>query len=48
MADQNIIINANSLNLSYGNTYLNDPPPGFDVGTVTMKIVPGTWQRTVN
>ncbi|HEY2413111.1 MAG TPA: hypothetical protein VGI40_12755 [Pirellulaceae bacterium] len=48
IADQNITVNANSLNLNYGNTYLNDPPPGFDVGTVTMKVVPGTWQRSVN
>jgi hypothetical protein len=48
LADQNITVNANSLNLSYGNTYLNDPPPGFDVGTITMKVVPGTWQRSVN
>jgi len=48
MADGNITVNTNSLNLSYVNTYLNDPPPGFDVGTVTMKVVPGTWQRSVN
>jgi hypothetical protein len=48
MADQNITVNANSLTLSYVNTYLNDPPPGFDVGTITMKVVPGTWQRSVN
>ena len=48
IANEKIDVKATSLNLSYGNTYLNDPPPGFDVGTITMKVVPGTWQRTVD
>jgi hypothetical protein len=48
MADQKIKVDANSLNLNYINTYLNDPPPGFDIGTITMKVVPGTWKRAVD
>jgi Carbohydrate binding domain len=48
IADRNIKVKASSLTLSYINTYLNDPPPGFDVGTITMKPVAGTWKRTVD
>jgi hypothetical protein len=48
IADGKINVTANSLTLSYNNTYLNDPPPGFNVGTITMQTVPGTWQRKVN
>lgn len=48
IADQNITVNTATMSLSYVNTYLNDPPPGFDIGTITMKIVPGTWKRTIN
>lgn len=48
IADRDIDVKATSLTLSYGNTYLNDPPPGFDVGTISMKVVPGTWKRTIN
>ncbi len=36
-----------SINLSYNNIYLNNPPPGFTAGTISMKVVPGTWQRVV-
>jgi hypothetical protein len=48
IADHNIQVNSSSLNLGYGNVYLNDPPPAFTAGTISMKIVPGTWQRVVN
>ena len=48
VADNNITVTSSSLSLNYGNTYLNDPPPGFTSGTITMKVVPGTWQRSVN
>lgn len=48
IANRNITVNATSLNLSYNSLYLNSPPPGFTAGTPPMKIVPGTWQRTVN
>lgn len=47
VANDSISVNASSLSLNYSSIYLNDPPPGFDVGTVTMKVVPGTWMRTV-
>ena len=47
VANEKIKVNATSLNLSYINTYLNDPPPGFDIGTVEMKVVAGTWKRSI-
>ncbi|TWU20970.1 Carbohydrate binding domain protein [Novipirellula galeiformis] len=48
IAQEDIKVEATSLNLSYNSIYVNDPPPGFDADTVTMKVIPGTWQRTVN
>ena len=48
IAQEKIEVKDSSLTLSYGNTYLNNPPPGFDFGTVTMKVVPGTWKRVVD
>lgn len=48
IADGKISVAATSLNLNYGNTYLNDPPPGFDVGTIEMRVVGGSWQRVVD
>jgi hypothetical protein len=40
-----IQVNSTSLNLKYNNIYLNNPPPGFLVGSITMSPVPGTWKR---
>ncbi len=48
IADDDVRVGATSVVLNYGNIYLNDPPPGFSGGTITMKVVPGTWQRTVD
>ncbi|WP_345684499.1 carbohydrate binding domain-containing protein [Novipirellula caenicola] len=48
IAEEKIRIEATSLNLNYDSSYLENPPPGFDAETVTMKVVPGTWQRQVN
>ena len=48
IAADDIFINATSLTLNYGNVYLNDPPPGFNSGTISLKVVPGTWKRSVN
>ena len=48
IANQNINVSSTSLTLNYGNTYLNDPPPGFAMGSFNMKVVPGTWTRTAN
>lgn len=42
-----IVVNADSLTLQYGSSYLNNPPPGFDLGLTRVKPVPGTWTRTV-
>ena len=40
-----IQVNSTSLNLQYNNIYYNNPPPGFDIATIQMQPVPGTWQR---
>lgn len=48
VADSEIRVAATSVALNYGNIYLNDPPPGFNGGTITMKVVAGTWRRTVD
>ena len=48
IAERKIRVNAASLNLSYVSTYFNTPPPGFDVGAITMKAVAGTWRRIVD
>lgn len=43
-----ILVNASSLNLSYANTCLMNPPPGFTGGTAVLKTVPGTRTRITN
>ncbi len=48
VANSKINVTGTSLTLTYSGIYLSNPPPGFDVGTFTMLVVPGTWQRTVN
>ncbi|MFG0261811.1 MAG: carbohydrate binding domain-containing protein [Novipirellula sp. JB048] len=48
IAHDDIRVEASALNVSYSSIYMNDPPPGFDNDTVTMKVVPGTWQRSVH
>ncbi|MDA1233147.1 MAG: carbohydrate binding domain-containing protein, partial [Planctomycetota bacterium] len=48
IADNDVRVAATSVALNYGNIYLNDPPPGFNGGTITMKVVAGTWRRTVD
>ena len=48
IANGQITVSAASMSLSYGNVYLNNPPPGFTAGTITMKECYGTWQRVVH
>jgi len=48
IANDTISVTSTSLNLQYSNTYLNNFPPGFDLGVTKVKPVPGTWMRTVN
>jgi hypothetical protein len=36
------------LRLSYQPTFLLDPPPGFEVRPIPMKISPGSWKRVVD
>jgi len=47
IAAGNIEQNGGSLSLSFRSVYLNDPPPGFDVAAIAMKVVPGSWKRAV-
>jgi hypothetical protein len=35
-----------AMTIKYNSLYLNNPPPGFHLGTIEMKPVPGTWQRS--
>jgi hypothetical protein len=48
LAASDITFAGTALAVSYANVYLNSPPPGFTAGTITMKEVPGTWQRVVH
>jgi len=48
IANNAITVASSALNLSYGNTYMTNPPPGFGSGMTTMQVVPGTWCRVVN
>ena len=48
IANNAITVASSALNLSYGNTYVTNPPPGFGSGMTTMQVVPGTWRRVVN
>jgi hypothetical protein len=43
-----INFNATSETLHYNSLYLNNPPPGFTLGTIQMAPVPGTWARVAN
>lgn len=48
VADNDIQVQGGRLDLRYGSTWLNNPPPGFDFGTAKrMETVAGTWRRTV-
>jgi Tfp pilus assembly protein PilX len=48
VANQNITVQGGTVNLKYNSTWLNNPPPGFDLGTTKkMQIVAGSWKRVV-
>jgi Tfp pilus assembly protein PilX len=48
IANQNIIVQGDTVNLKYNSTWLNNPPPGFDLGTTKkMQITAGSWKRVV-
>jgi len=36
------------LNVTYQDTFLNNPPPGFGGGTATMKITSGSYKQVVD
>lgn len=39
---------APTITVNYSNAAYLNPPPQFNLGTVTIRDVPGTWQRTTN
>jgi hypothetical protein len=36
-----------TVDLTYRDTYYNEPPPGFEAASV-MKVVPGTWKQAAD
>ena len=48
IAHAKINVDTSSLTIGYLSTYLNDPPPGFESATISMKAVPQSWQRYVD
>jgi Tfp pilus assembly protein PilX len=48
VANQNVTVQGTAVNLKYNSTWLNNPPPGFDLGTTKkMQITAGSWKRVV-
>jgi Tfp pilus assembly protein PilX len=48
IANSNITVQGGTVTLKYNSTWLNNPPPGFDLGTTKkMQIVAGSWKRVV-
>ena len=48
IAHNDLSVQGGALNLKYNSTWLNNPPPGFDLGSAKkMQTVAGTWRRIV-
>ena len=48
VSHNDITVQAGALNLKYKSTWLNNPPPGFDLGSAKkVQTVAGTWRRVV-
>jgi Tfp pilus assembly protein PilX len=48
VANQDITVQSGTVSLRYKSTWLNNPPPGFDLGSAKkMQTVAGTWRRIV-
>ena len=48
VSHNDITVQAGGLNVKYKSTWLNNPPPGFDLGsTKKVQTVAGTWRRIV-
>jgi hypothetical protein len=48
VASNDISVQGGTVNLKYNSTWLNNPPPGFDLGTAKkMQITAGSWKRVV-
>jgi len=48
VANGDILVQAGTVNLKYKSTWLNNPPPGFDLGSAKkIQTVAGTWRRVV-
>ena len=49
ITEDDITVSGAVLDIRYKSTWLNSPPPGFDVGTKRqMQAVAGSWRRTVD
>jgi len=48
VSHNDITVQAGALNLKYKSTWLNNPPPGFDLGSAKkVQTVAATWRRVV-
>ena len=48
VANNDIHVQSGTVNLKYNSTWLNNPPPGFDLGTTKkMQVTAGSWKRVV-
>ena len=48
VANNDISVQGTTVSLKYNSTWLNNPPPGFDLGTTKkMQITAGSWKRVV-
>jgi Tfp pilus assembly protein PilX/cytoskeletal protein CcmA (bactofilin family) len=48
VAKHDITVSGTAVNLKYNSTWLNNPPPGFDLGTtMKMQVTAGSWKRVV-
>jgi hypothetical protein len=48
VSHNDITVQAGALNVKYKSTWLNNPPPGFDLGSAKKaQTVAGTWRRIV-
>jgi Tfp pilus assembly protein PilX len=48
VANKDITVSGGTITLKFNSTWLNTPPPGFDLGTTKkMQIAAGSWKRVV-
>ena len=48
VANSDITVQSSTVNLKFNSTWLNTPPPGFDLGTTKKEqVTAGSWKRVV-